>query len=124
VSPAKEKVYAGPLVVVTDCGTCSAAEDFVAAIQENKRGIVVGEKTAGSTGQPLFYKIPDVGIVRISAVRCLKMDGSPIQIIPDVKVSPSIAGLQSGRDEILEKALETAHQMVAISNHMRGAGKP
>ncbi len=40
--------WRGPLLILADRGTGSAAEDFVAWLQQNKIAIVLGEKTAGA----------------------------------------------------------------------------
>ncbi len=41
-------VYAGPLVVLTDGGTASAAEHFVAMLADSGAAVIVGERTHGS----------------------------------------------------------------------------
>lgn len=42
------------VVVLTSPRTYSAAEDFASAFDVMRRGLIVGEPTGGSTGQPLF----------------------------------------------------------------------
>jgi C-terminal processing protease CtpA/Prc len=40
--------WPGPLVVLTDAGTASSAEDFAAWIRDNGAGTLVGARTAGA----------------------------------------------------------------------------
>lgn len=47
---ADRPIYTGPVAVLTDRGTFSAAEDFCAVFAGMKRGPLVGSPTGGSTG--------------------------------------------------------------------------
>ena len=85
-----------------------AAEDFVVALHAAERATLVGEKTAGTTGQPLIIDLPG-GSARI----CTKWDTYPdgrdfvgVGVIPDVEVRPTQAALAAGTDIVLEKGLE------------------
>lgn len=98
-----------PIVVLTSPATYSAAEDFMVAWKNSGRGKTVGEPTGGSTGQPLFIKLPGGGSARI----CTKKDTFPDGrewvnkgIEPDVPVQPTVAGVRSATDPILETALK------------------
>ncbi|MCG2586342.1 S41 family peptidase [Massilia sp. TS11] len=100
--------YSQPVVVLTSPGTYSAAEDFVAAFQTSARGKIVGEATGGSTGQPLFFKLPGGGMARICTKADTFPDGRPwvgLGIQPEVLAPPSVSDAQSGRDGTLEAAL-------------------
>lgn len=100
--------YTKPVVVLTSGRTFSAAEDFMVAFATMKRGTIVGEPTGGSTGQPLFVKLPGGGQARI----CTKNDTWPdgrqwigIGIPPDLHVAPTVADVRAGRDTVLDAAL-------------------
>lgn len=82
--------YLGEVVLLTDRGTYSAAEDFCSVFRGMKRGLIVGTPTGGSTGNsvrvPLGYGL--------TANICSKHDRMPdgtefvgIGIIPDVEVA-------------------------------------
>lgn len=108
IQPDAQRHFAGPVAVLTSAGTYSAAEDFVAAFKALRRGPVVGGATGGSTGQPLFFKLPGGGQARICAKRDLLADGSEFVgkgIAADVPVAASVAAWRAGRDEVLEAAL-------------------
>lgn len=49
------------------------------------------------------------GRITFTGMRVIKHDGSQHHLLgiqPDVPIEPTIAGIRSGRDEVLEKALE------------------
>jgi len=108
IEPRAENHYSGPVVVLTGPGTVSAAEDFVVALHASGRAILVGQKTAGTTGQPLMIKLPRGGKARICTKRDMYPDGREfvgIGIIPDVKVCPTQESTAAGRDTVLVKAI-------------------
>ncbi|WP_321470534.1 S41 family peptidase [uncultured Paludibaculum sp.] len=101
--------YRGPVVVLTSPRTFSAAEDFAAVFDAMKRGTIVGERTGGSTGQPLIVPLPGGGSVRI----CTKHDRYPdgkefvgVGIQPGVAAAPTVDAFRAGRDTVLEVALK------------------
>jgi carboxyl-terminal processing protease len=79
-----------PLVVLTNGDTASSAEIVTGAIQDAKRGQVVGEKTFG-TGTVLGrFDLADGSALRIGTERWLTRGGRPIWhegLAPDVAVS-------------------------------------
>jgi C-terminal processing protease CtpA/Prc len=96
-----------PVAVLTSARTFSAAEDFVMLFNAMHRGITVGETTAGSTGQPLFFPLPGGGSARI----CTRNDRGPdgtvfegIGLRPTISVSPTVESIQRGKDIVLERA--------------------
>ncbi len=64
-SPDSAHYYSKPVIVLTSAITFSAAEDFVVVFDAMHRGTLVGETTAGGTGQPLKFKLPGGGGARI-----------------------------------------------------------
>ncbi len=106
--PDGKRHFTGPVAVLTSGATYSAAEDFAVAFDAMKRGLIVGEATGGSTGQPLLVSLPGGGSARI----CTKADTYPDGtrwvgkgIRPAVAVKPTLADLRRGRDTVLEAAL-------------------
>lgn len=101
--------FSGPVALLTGPETAGAAEDFVAVLQTARRGIVIGEPTAGETGQPLMIDLPGGGSARICTTRDLFPDGREftyVGIAPDVPVAPAIADYTEGRDPVLQTALD------------------
>ena len=109
IEPHKSIHYGGPVVVLTGPGTVSAAEDFVVAFQTSGRGKVIGQKTNGSTGQPLRVQLPGGGSARICTKRDTYPDGRDfvgIGCIPDIEIEPARRDVAAGRDPVLEEAVE------------------
>lgn len=99
--------YSGPVVVLTNARTYSAAENFTALFQINRRGKTIGEATGGSTGQPVFFQLPGGGTGAVVTKWDLYPDGKEfvgVGIQPDLPVSPTPADWAAGRDPVLEKA--------------------
>jgi len=97
-----------PVAVLTSARTFSAAEDFVAAFNAMHRGITVGEATAGSTGQPLFFQLPGGGSARVCTRNDRGPDGAVFEglgLRPTIFVSPTIDSVRQGKDVAMERAV-------------------
>jgi carboxyl-terminal processing protease len=100
--------YAGPVVVLVGAQTFSAAEDFVMSFDNMKRGLLIGSPTAGSTGQPMTFRLPGGGMARICVKRDTYPDGREfvgVGIAPQKRVDLTAQALRSGRDPVLERAI-------------------
>ncbi len=113
-----------PLVVLIDEGTASSSEIFAGAIQDHKRGQLVGTKTFGTGTVLQAYTLTDGSAVLLAVAEWLTPNGRRIWhqgIIPNVAValpagatllSPdesgrlSVADLDKSTDKQLVKALE------------------
>lgn len=91
-----------PIAVLIGAHTFSAAEDFVAAFHGMHRGILVGQRTAGSTGQPMIFSLPGGGTARV----CTKDDTAPdntsfegIGFIPDFAAELSVQDIRTGKTQ-------------------------
>lgn len=109
------QVFSGPVAVLTSAQTFSAAEDFAVAFRGMRRGLIIGEATGGSTGQPLFFDLPGGGTGRICIKRDTYQDGSPfvgVGVLPDIEAHPTIASVRANADPVLARALAHlgAHQ--------------
>ena len=115
IEPHKTRHYGGPVVVLAGPETGSAAEDFVVAFQTSNRGKVIGQKTRGSTGQPLTFELPGGGGARICTKRDTYPDGREfvgIGVIPNIEIEPTRQDITEERDVVLEKALEVLNSMI------------
>jgi C-terminal processing protease CtpA/Prc len=100
--------YRKPVVVLTSPRTGSAAEDFCVLFRVMRRGKLIGEATAGSTGQPLVIRLPGGGNAMVCTARCTFPDGEEFVgagIQPDIEARPTVADTRAGRDTVLEAAL-------------------
>ncbi|MCA9381249.1 S41 family peptidase [Candidatus Dojkabacteria bacterium] len=98
------------LVVLVNESSASASEIFSAAIQENNRGVVVGEKTVGKGVEQTLEKYSDGSILFLVFQEWLTPDGRRITaenpITPDYEVEYNLDNFKSNTDPQLDKALE------------------
>ncbi len=114
VLPDPKRHYRGALALLVGPGTYSAAEDFTAAFRSLGRGPVLGAATGGSTGQPLFFKLPGGGQARLCVKRDLLADGQEFVgrgIAPDLPVATTWSGWLAGRDEVLDAAVQALQEV-------------
>jgi carboxyl-terminal processing protease len=78
-----------PIVVLTNEGTASAAEIVTAALQQNRRALVLGMRTFGKGSVQTIVPIPGSGALRLTTALYYTPSGKSIQdygVSPDVKV--------------------------------------
>ena len=83
-----------PIVVLTNTGTASAAEIVTAALQQNRRALVLGTKTFGKGSEQTIMPIDDEGALRLTTALYFTPSGKSIQgygVTPDVTVSDTRA---------------------------------
>jgi carboxyl-terminal processing protease len=98
-----------PLVVLVDQFSASGSEVLSAAIQENGRGILVGEKTFGKGTVNIARPLSDGGALFVSIARWLtpdrvQIDGVGIQ--PNIEVTLSDEDINLRRDSQLLRAID------------------
>ena len=97
-----------PLVVLIDRNSASASEILAAAIQENGRGVIVGERSYGKgTVQTLFPLQSAPAGLRLTTAKFYSPDGREMSgagVTPDVKVSATV-GNDATDDAAIAKAL-------------------
>lgn len=77
-----------PVAVLVNRGTAGAAEVVAAAILENARGDVVGDKTFGDGSVQKTIQLPDGGALILSVAKYYSPSGKAIQ---DTAVTPNVA---------------------------------
>jgi carboxyl-terminal processing protease len=104
--PSKDH-FKGKLALLVDAGCNSACEDFAMPFKDNSRALLVGETTAGSSGQPYNLELGNGMFATVGAKREMFPDGSRFEgagIKPDVEMSPTVEDIRQGRDVVLEAA--------------------
>jgi carboxyl-terminal processing protease len=98
-----------PIVVLVDKGTASASEIIAGAIRDNKRGILVGEKTFGKGSVQVSDVLSDKSHLTITIRHWLTPNGTDIHGVglePDFTVPFSEADRKGGRDPQLDRAVQ------------------
>jgi carboxyl-terminal processing protease len=99
--------FDGKLALLVDAGCHSACEDFVMPFKDNGRAVLVGESTAGNTGQPYVFDLGHDMILMVGAKREMFPDGSRFEgvgIKPDLVISPSPDDIRPDTDVVLQAA--------------------
>lgn len=98
-----------PTVILIGHKTFSSAENFLVLADNQKHMIKVGEKTAGSTGNPLFFELPGGGAAMICTLQNTYPDGREFVgygIKPDLEIKTTINDFLNHKDPVLDRALE------------------
>jgi carboxyl-terminal processing protease len=108
-----------PMSVLVTTGTSGPGELFVAAMNDNDRAELIGERTLGRAGIQKLVKLPEGRGLWLTYARYLTPKGNAIQgrgLEPDVVVDePDVefGTTPSDKDPILDTALERAKTKVA-----------
>ena len=90
--PSGDLVHGAPIVILTKSGTASAAEIVTAALQQNRRALVLGTKTFGKGSVQTIMPIDNEGALRLTTALYFTPSGKSIQgygVSPDVTVNDS-----------------------------------
>ena len=107
--PGSSNAYKGKVIVLVNEISQSQAEYTTMAFRAGDNTTVIGSTTAGADGNVSSIILPGGLSTMISGIGVYYPDGKNTQrvgIIPDVEVKPTIHGIRSGHDELLEKAIE------------------
>jgi carboxyl-terminal processing protease len=94
-------------VVLVDGGSASASEILAGAIQDDKRGVLIGERTYGKGSVQITEHLSDGSGLAVTIRRWYTpadraIDG--IGLTPDIEVAMTQEDLESQRDPQLERA--------------------
>ncbi|MBV7434444.1 S41 family peptidase [Cardiobacteriaceae bacterium TAE3-ERU3] len=79
-----------PIVVMVNRGSASSAEILAAALQENRRGLVVGQKTFGKGSVQTLIPLYDGGAIKLTTAKYYTPKNNLIQargITPDIQLT-------------------------------------
>ncbi|OBT08867.1 peptidase S41 [Shewanella sp. UCD-FRSSP16_17] len=112
---AKENSHIVPTYVLIGRHTASAAEDFLIYADKLKHFTTVGEKTYGSTGQPIFFDLPGGGSFRICTKRDTYPDGREFVgygITPQIIIDRMPEHLRSEKDIVLSSSIKQLKEKI------------
>lgn len=123
-----DHAFSGTLVVLVNSRSASAAELFARVVQLEKRGTVVGDRTAGAVMEARRYPLSlgaDTKIfyeVQVTVADLKMTDGNSLEhhgVVPDELLLPTPAELAAGADPQLSRAL----QLTGVPMTSEKAGK-
>lgn len=103
-------LFSGRIAFLTDARAISYAETLLAMVAGHDLGDIVGSPTAGTNGNNNPFTLPGGYLIGWTGMVVLNHDGTPLSghgITPTVPVSRTLAGVRSGQDEVLARAVET-----------------
>lgn len=113
----KPGTYRGKVFVLLNSNSASAAEIFGRVMQLEKRGIVIGDYSAGAVMEARWFP-ESVGIdskifyaISISSANLLMSDGKSLEnvgVVPDVIALPTGASMTAGEDPVMAQAVKLA----------------
>jgi carboxyl-terminal processing protease len=117
VARARKESFTGQVVALVDSGSGSASEILARVLQLEKRGQVVGDRTAGAVMRSRFYPY-ELGLDRVILTRCRSRTptsswptaraSSRVGVSPDLALLPTPEDLAAGRDPALARAVTLA----------------
>jgi C-terminal processing protease CtpA/Prc len=117
LGPAGEWQYAGPVALLVNDVTGSAADLFACYLRSAGRVVTVGSTTHGNLAGVAAYAVLPCGlIVRISNGYICDATGKPIEgrgNEPDVTVTPTINDLLAGKDPVLASSVRVLREKLS-----------
>jgi carboxyl-terminal processing protease len=107
VDPSKTINATAPVVVLVNRGTAGPAELVAAALLDNKRAELVGERTFGEGAQQKTFELPDGAAVILTVAKYESPSGKKLQddaVMPGVLVASNIPDQDDDEDETTEAA--------------------
>lgn len=118
-------VFNGKIVVLIDSESGSASEVFSKVIQFEKRGTIMGDKSAGAVMESMFYS-HTVGVeivapygISVTVADIIMKDGKSLErigVMPDEKLLPTAQDLANKRDPVLARAIESLGFKITAEN--------
>lgn len=111
-----EDYFKGSIILLVNAQTQNNTEFAAMCLQTAPNVTKIGSQTAGTIGNVSKFAILGRLYTSMTGIGVYYPDGSDVQrvgIAPDVVVEPTVEGIRTGRDEVLEKALEVAKEEVA-----------
>jgi carboxyl-terminal processing protease len=117
----RKDYFQGKLIVLIDHESGSASEIFARLMQLEKRGVVLGDVSAGAVMQSLGHPLTmvtgistEVGYgVSVTNADVIMSDGKSVEhmgVTPDELVLPTAEDIREGRDPVLARAMEILGQ--------------
>ncbi len=115
--PVRGELFSGPMAILVDASTSGEGELLVLRLAAGAgRRIIVGSTTAGAVGHTASLLLPGGVQVTYPVSDVRYPDGRFIQrlgVAPGILVEPTVAGVRSGRDEVVEAAQRWIAQQLA-----------
>ena len=102
-------VYPGEVVVLTNESAQSHAEYICETLKAISNATIIGSPTAGANGNVAEFNIPGGITLHFSSQSIVLPNGKSFQrygVQPDINIHPTIKGIQTGKDEVLDRSIK------------------
>ena len=119
-----------PMVILVNSGSASASEIVAGALQDYKRGVILGTQTFGKGSVQSVVPLPGNAAIKLTTARYYTPEGRSIQakgIVPDIIVEESANGSASTpriREADLDRHLSNDRDKDANKPQAKPAAKP
>jgi carboxyl-terminal processing protease len=112
-----QSAFTGTVIVLTDGASASCSEIFARVMQQEKRGIVIGDRSAGLVmiGKPYSHQFGQDLLftyrMMVTDADLIHPDGKSLEnvgVVPDELMLPTADDLVAGRDPVLAHAAKLA----------------
>jgi carboxyl-terminal processing protease len=103
-----------PMVVLVNRGSASASEIVAGAVQDNDRGVILGEQTFGKGTVQIPHTLSDGSELRVTVAEWLTPSGKQISgegVVPDIYVEMTQEDFVEERDPQLDRAVEYLREL-------------
>jgi len=111
ITPSTSPRYLKPMLILTNQLDFSGGDFFPAIMQDNKRAVIFGERTAGAGGVVKEYKqennLLGVEVIKLTATIAERPNGQPIEnlgVTPDLPYAVTPADVQGGYADYIKAA--------------------
>ena len=110
-----------PMAVVIDSHTASGAELFAAALGENKRAIIIGEKSFGKGSLQTIIPIPGRGAIKLTTAYFISPNGNKINqngVTPDIEIQTDKmqeVSQEDNIDPVIQRSIDLLHGISALN---------
>lgn len=101
--------YKGKVVVLLNEESISQSEWIAMSFQTAGNTTIIGSQTAGADGNASDFQLIEKFYTQFTGLGVYypdKRETQRIGIIPDIEVKPTIKGIQEGKDEVLDRAVQ------------------
>jgi C-terminal processing protease CtpA/Prc len=101
--------YKGKVIILANEDAISHSEWTIMCLQTADKATIIGSQTAGADGNVSSFEIIKGLATAFSGLGVFYPDGKETQrvgIVPNIEVKPTISGIQQGKDEVLDRALQ------------------
>lgn len=97
-----------PVAVLMGGITASAAESFLVMMKNDDRAVLIGERSAGTNGQPMIHSLPGGGHYAVCTQKCLTddmVDYNNVGIEPDIECHITLRDYENHYDRVMAEGL-------------------